>query len=221
MLQWLPLADDAPAALGLPLGFEVYQKLLPPLGIDRSVPVAAYSFAARTVDQLNARASFWNAHNIHQGQPPPDRLTPITYRQVAAELGVAFTPAFGDGAIRDAYGGWPPHLGSSLELEVAFVQQLVAVLGPSTDTYFFGSVAEGAYRWDAHGLPIDWLEQGQAGDLEDLYNQERRWPTYTFAADRAWCLYQGEDQEGLALGCSVTMAQMLHANSMLEIWPLL
>ncbi len=219
-LDWLPLARDVPAVSGLPLGFAAYLKLLPPLGIDRSVPLVNYSFAARTVEQLNARAAFWTAHGIVGGQPAPDRLTPITYRQVATDLGVAYTPAFGNEAIHRAYGGWPPHLGSSLALEVAFAQQLVAVLGPQTDTYFFGSVDEGNYRWDAQGLPTDWLAQGPAGDLVDLYQQERRWPTYTFAADRAWCLYQGEDQE-LALGCSLAMAQQLQTHPTLETWPLM
>jgi len=217
----LPLAGVVSAVAGLPLGFPAYRKLLPVLGINRSIPVATYSFKARTVEQLNARAAFWNTHGIHQGQPAPDRLTPITYRQVAAELGVAFTPAFGNEAISRAYGGWPPHLGSSIALEMAFAQQLVAVLGPQTDTYFFGSVAEGAYRWDAQGLPTDWLERGQAEGLLDLYQQERRWPTYTFAADHTWCLYQGEEPEWLALGCSAEIAQTLRTQTTLESLPLL
>lgn len=218
-LDWLPLSDDVPAVSGLPLGFAAYLKLLPPLGIDRSIPVATYSFKARTVEQLNARAAFWNQHGIVAGQPASERLTPITYRQVAAEMGLAFTSEFGNAAIHRAYGGWPPHLGSSLALEVAFAQQLVAVLGPQTDTYFFGSVNEGNYRWEAPDQPVDWLEQGQAGNVVDLYQQERQWPTYTFATDRAWCLYQGEDQE-LALGCSLVLAQQLQAHPMLESWPL-
>jgi hypothetical protein len=218
-LDWLPLTDNVPAVSGLPLGFAAYVQLLPALGIDRSVPVATYSFAARTVEQLNARAAFWTRHGLVGGQPAPDRLTPITYRQVAAELGVAFTPAFGSEALAHIYGGWPPHLGSSLALEVAFAQQLVDVLGPQTDTYFFGSVDEGNYRWDAQGLPTDWLEQGHARDVVDLYQQERRWPTYTFAADHTWCLYQGEDKE-LALGCSRAIAQQLQTHPKVESWPL-
>ena len=218
-LDWLPLADNVPAISGVPLGFGSYLNLLPPLGVDRSIPVATYSFQARTVEQLNARAAYWNTHGIHHGQPAPDRLTPITYRQVAAELGVAFAPTFGNEAIARAFGGWPPHLGSSLALEVAFAQQVVEVLDPQTDTYFFGSVAEGASRWDGQGLPADWLERGRAEDLLDLYQQERRWPTYTFAANRTWCLYQGEDQE-LALGCSLAIAQQLQAHPELETWPL-
>jgi hypothetical protein len=212
VLDWLPLDQGVPAVSGLPLGFAAYLQLLPPLGIDRSVPVTDYSFATRTVAQLNARAAFW-------GQPAPERLTPTTYRQVAAEIGVAYTPAFGNGAIQRAYGGWPPHLGSSLALEVAFAQQLVAVLGPQTDAYFFGSVDEGNYRWDAQGLPTDWLEKGPAEDAVDLYRQERRWPTYTFAANQTWCLYQGEDQL-LALGCSWAVAQQLQALPTVEAWPL-
>ncbi|MCB2380541.1 hypothetical protein LGH70_23305 [Hymenobacter sp. BT635] len=219
LLDWLPVASNVPAFLGLPLGFAAYLKLLPPLGIDRSVPMVNYSFAVRTVEQLNARAAFWTKHGIVTGQPAPDRLTPISYRQVAAEMGVAYTPEFGNVAIQRAYGGWPPHLGSSLSLEVALVQQLVAVLGSQTDTYFFGSEDEGNYRWDTEGFPTDWLEQGKARDLVDLYQQERRWPTYTFAADRAWCLYQGEDQE-LVLGCSLTLAQQLLTHPTVEAWRL-
>ena len=219
-LDWLPLTGNVPAVSGLPLGFAAYRELLPPLGIDRSIPMATYSLKVSTVAQLNARAAFWDTHGICQGQPAPERLTPIAYRQVATELGVAFTPAFGNEAISRAYGGWPPHLGSSLALEVAFAQQLVAVLGPRTDAYFFGSVDEGNYRWDAQGLPTDWLEQGRAENLVDLYQQERRWPTYAFAADHTWCLYQGEDQN-LALGCSVDMNQALLVHPTVETWSLI
>ena len=217
VLDWLPLDKGVPAVSGLPLGFATYLQFLPPLGIDRSVPVADYSFATRTVAQLNARAAFWTKHGLVGGQPAPERLTPVTYRQVDAEIGVAYTPAFDNEAIHRAYGGWPPHLGSSLDLEVAFAQQLVAVLGPQTDAYFFGSVDEGNYRWDAQGLPTDWLEKGPAEEAVYLYRQERRWPTYTFAVNRTWCLYQGEDQE-LVLGCSVAMGQTLQAHPTLETW---
>lgn len=219
-LDWLPLASDVPAVSGLPFGFAAYLQLFPSLGIDRSIPLDAYSFAARTVDQLNARATFWTVHGIQHGQPAPERLTPITYRQVAAELGIPFTPAFGNEAIRRAHGGWPPHLGSSLELEVALAQHLVDVLGPQSKTYCYGSVAEGAYRWDAEGMPTDWLEHGRAQDVVDLYQQERSWPTYTFAADHTWCLYQGEEQEWLVLGCSAEMAQALRTQTTLESLPL-
>ena len=79
-LDWLPLANDAPALTKLPLGFAAYLKLLPPLGIDRSVPVVDYSFAARTMEQLNARAAFWNQYGIVGGQPAPDRLYPSRIR---------------------------------------------------------------------------------------------------------------------------------------------
>jgi hypothetical protein len=219
VLDWLPLDKGVPAVSGLPLGFAAYLQLLPPLGINRSVPVADYSFATRTVAQLNARAAFWTQHGLVGGQPAPERLTPITYRQVAAEIGVPYTPAFGNEAIQRAYGGWPPHLGSSLALEVAFAQQLVAVLGPQTDAYFFGSVDEGYYRWDDQGLPTDWLGKGPAEDAVDLYRQERGWPTYTFATNREWCLYQGEDQL-LALGCSRAVAQQLQTLPTVEAWPL-
>jgi hypothetical protein len=220
VLDWLPLADNTPSVSGLPLGFATYLRLLPALGIDRAIPVDSYSFASRTVEQLNARATFWTTYGIHQGQPAPERLLSITYRQVAAALGMPFTPAFGNEAIRRAYGDWPPHLGSSLALEVALAQQLVDVLGPQSATYFYGSVAEGAYRWDAEGLPTDWLEQGRAQEVVALYQQERRWPTYTFAADQSWCLYQGEDNEWLALGCSAEMAQTLRTQTTLESLPL-
>ena|GEM_PF-5955332 len=102
-LDWLALSERA----GLPPGFEAYLHLLPALGIDRSVPVGEYPFDTRTLEQLNARVAFWNTHGIHLGQPAPARLTPIMYRDVAAELGLAYTPAFGNAAIRRAYGGWP------------------------------------------------------------------------------------------------------------------
>jgi len=111
-------------------------------------------------------------------------------------------------------------LGTNPVWEREHLQQLVGVLGPQTDTYFFGSVAEGAYRWDADGMPTDWLERGAAGDWVELVAEGGPWPTYTFAADHAWCFYQGEEQEAwLALGCSATMAQALQAHPTLEVLP--
>ncbi|NVO86398.1 hypothetical protein [Hymenobacter terrestris] len=171
------------------------------------------------MDQLNARAAFWNTHGIQLGQPAPERLTPITYREVADELGLAYTPDFDNAAIHRAYGGWPPHLGTSCALELARLPQLVSVLGAQTATYFFGSVDEGNYRWDADGMPVDWLEQGAAVDLLDLVAEGIGWPTYLFAANHDWCFYQGEDQ-WLAIGCSAVLAQALQAQPALEILPL-
>jgi hypothetical protein len=54
------------------------------------VPIAAYSFAKRTLADLNARAAFWDTYHIQQGQPEPARLRPITYREVSARLGLAY-----------------------------------------------------------------------------------------------------------------------------------
>ena len=68
-LTWLPdhAGSAAPTVPGLPAGYEAYLKLLPPLGIDRSVPIAEYSFARGSVAELNARVAFWNKHGIVQG----------------------------------------------------------------------------------------------------------------------------------------------------------
>jgi hypothetical protein len=221
-LHWLPLTPEAafPGSLGLPVGYEAYLKLLPPLGIDRSIPIAAYSFAQRTVADLNARAAFWNAHGIRQGQPSADRLERITYRQAAGLAGMPDDEPLSGEAIRRFYGDWPPHLGTSAALEEAFVQQLVQVLGPTTHTFFYGSLENGNYHWNEEGLPVDWLEQGMCADLLTVYQRDNALPTYVFAADHAWCLYQGEWVEWSVMGCSAATAQELLQHSCLEALPL-
>ena len=222
-LAWLP--DDTaatPAALaGLPTGYEVYLKLLLPLGIDRSVPIAEYSFACGTVAELNARAAFWNKYGIVLGQPAASCLQPITHRAVAASLGLPYDANSGGAAISRAYGGhWPPHLGSSSLLNEAFVQQLAQLLGPATETYFYGSWEEGNYDWDDNGLPISWLEAGTLADLPEVYRRDDAFPTYTFAADHSWCLYQAENEDWLAFGGTADLANRLLAQQDLEAFRL-
>jgi hypothetical protein len=144
-LGWLPTHPQLAAAScpALPRGYDVYLKLLPPLGIDPSVPIASYSFATRTSADLNTRAAFWATHHIQRGQPDPTRLQPITYRQVSAQLGLAYEASLDSAAIRRHYGEWPPHLGSSAVLEEAFVRQLVQLLGPQQPAYLYGAAEEG------------------------------------------------------------------------------
>jgi hypothetical protein len=216
-IAWLPGAA-APAALtGLPTGYEAYLKLLLPLGVDTSVPIADYSFARSTVAELNARAAFWDKHGIVLGQPAASRLQPITHRAVAASLGLPYDAGFGGAAISRAYGGhWPPHLGSSPLLTEAFVQQLAQLLGPATETYFYGSWEEGNYDWDDNGLPISWLEAGTLADLPAVYHRDGVFPTYAFAADHSWCLHQAEDEDWLAFGGATSLANVLLAHQGLE-----
>jgi hypothetical protein len=129
-LGWLvPQPPQAAAACpGLPSGYDAYLKLLSPLGIDPNVPITAYSFAKRTLDDLNARAAFWATYHIQHGQPAAARLQPITYREVSATLGLAYEATLDSAAIQRHYSEWPPHLGSSSELEEVFVRQVVATV---------------------------------------------------------------------------------------------
>lgn len=216
-LTWLPQTPvaAAPSAPGLPPGYAVYLKLLPPLGIDRNVPIAEYSFAQRTVNDLNARAAFWNKYGIVQGQPSANRLETITYREVAASLGLVFDAQFSSADIARAYGGWPPHLGSSPALEATFIQRIIQVLGPATTTYFYGSEEEGNVYWGDDGFPTDWLMCGLLADLPEVHEQSGRIPTYFFAADHSWCFYQGESTD-LIVGCTAPLAQALLARAELE-----
>lgn len=222
-LDWLPCKAGQPAlaAPELPAGYGAYLKLLPPLGIDRSVPIADYSFAQRTVAELNARAAFWQKYGIVQGQPSASHLQPITYREVAASLGLAYDSHIDNAAIMQAYGGhWPPHLGTSELFTQHFIQQLVSLLGPATEVFFYGLQAEGSYVWDANGLPTDWLEQGALADLPVVYARDGAWPIYLAAADRSWCFYQPEWVEWLTLSCHLGLAQKLLVQSNLEVFEL-
>ena len=212
-LAWLPENMSGATALPeLPAGYGAYLKLLLPLGIDTSVPLADYSFARNTVAELNARAAFWHKHGIVMGQPTASRLQPITHRAVAAALGLPYDAAFSSAAIRQAYGGhWPLHLDSSSLLTEAFAQQLAQLLGAATETYFYGSPEEGNADWDASGLPVSWLRMGTLADLPTVYRRDGVFPTYVFAADHSWCLYQAEDEDWLAFGGTTGLADVLLA----------
>lgn len=220
-LDWLPTIPSAaaPVAPGLPQGYTAYLRILPPLGIDRSIPIAEYSLAKKTVAELNARVAFWNKYWIVQGQPSPSRLTPISYREVATSMGLAYDALFSSADIARAYGAWPPNLGSSPALEKAFVQQLLQVLGPATETYFYGSAEDGNGRWGDDGFREDWLQFGLTADLPSIYESNNQSPTYIFAADRAWCFYQSELAD-LVVGCNISLAQALLAQPGLEALPL-
>ena len=218
-LDWLAINRDNAAnnLFGLPAIFEAYLKILPPLGIDYSVPIADYSFTKRTVADLNVRAVFWNQHNIINGQPNPEHLESITYREVAGILGLKYNAEFDSNSIRRFYGEWPPHLGSSTALNEAFAQQLAQTLGPESDAYFHGSIDEGNYDWDNDGFPTDWLELGTVGDLLIVHRRDGQLPTYTFSTNRAWCLYQSESTDSVVIGCAAHVAQALLTNPCLEV----
>lgn len=220
-LGWLPIYPQQAAAAcpALPSGYDMYLKLLSPLGVDPSVPIASYSFATRTTADLNTRATFWDTHHIQRGRPDPTRLQPTTYYDVSTQLGLAYDAALDSEAIRRYYGEWPPHLGSNAALEEAFVQQLIQVLGPQQPAYFYGAADEGNGSWDAAGFPQDWLAQGQVAELLTLYQQQGQLPTYCFAPDHTWCLYQGEG-EWIALGCAALLAQAFLAAATLEVFRL-
>lgn len=221
-LDWLTISRENSAhnLFGLPQIFEAYLKVLLPLGIDPSIPIADYSFAKRTVADLNIRAAFWNQHGIVNGQPNPLRLKGITYREVADALGLEYDAEFDSNSISRFYGEWPPHLGSSATLNEAFVQQLAYTLGPESDAYFYGSTDAGNYDWDKDGFPTDWLESGTVGDSLEVYRRDGQLPTYTFANNHAWCLYQSESIDSLVIGCAAHMAQALLTNPKLEVLPL-
>ncbi len=223
-LAWLPAHTGIAAKIlpALPAGYEAYLKLLPPLGIDRSIPVTEYSFACRTVAELNARAAFWNEYEIVQGQPTASRLQRISYQEIATSLGLRYDADFGNAAISRAYGGqWPPHLGSSPLLMEAFAQQLALLIGATTAAYFYGSQDEGNSDWGSDGLPADWLAMGPLADLPKVYRRDSTFPTYVFAADHSWCLYQAESVEWLALGCTTSLADGLLRQADVEAFRLL
>lgn len=218
-LNWLAVRSEKSAnnSFGLPPVFEAYLKIFPPLGIDHSVPIATYSFNKRTVDDLNTRAAFWNQYGIVNGQPNPKQLESISYRAVANTLGLKYDAEFDSSVIGRFYGEWPPHLGSSVAQYEEFIQQLVHTIGPDSDAYFYGSVDEGNYDWDKDGFPTDWLELGKATDLSEVYRCDGQFPTYTFAINHAWCLYQSESTDSLIIGCAALSARALLTNPMLEV----
>ncbi|SMB98031.1 hypothetical protein SAMN00120144_3521 [Hymenobacter roseosalivarius DSM 11622] len=218
-LNWLAsseLRNDNSAARFLPHGFGAYLVILLPLGIDRGVPIEQYSFSTRTIQDLNARVYFWNQYGIVNGNPPPENLEHITYREIAQQLGLPYDATFNSEAIFKAYGNhWPPHLGGSEAFDKAFIQSLVALLGADTATYFYGDAEDGKYHFTDDGLE-SWFESGIATDLDDILQQENDFPTYTFATDHSWCLYHQEDASWLVLGCSRSLAETIAASVALE-----
>jgi hypothetical protein len=71
------------------------------------------------------------------------------------------------------------------------VRQLVHLLGPQQPAYLCGSADEGNGVWEAEGFRQDWFAQGQVLDLVTVFQQQGQLPTYCFAPDHAWYLYQG------------------------------
>ncbi|MCB2409063.1 hypothetical protein [Hymenobacter lucidus] len=223
-VDWLAtptLGPDSSLREALPRGFAAYLKILTPLGIDRRIPLADYSFSTQSIEALNNRVNFWNTYQIVGGRPAPENLTPISYREIAASLDVAYDASFDVGAIRHQYNGhWPPNLGYNDVLEAAFIQELVAALGASTPTYFYGSLDDGNYRFTTGNDLTDWLELGVVADLGPVFQRDLDYPSYAFAADHSWCLRHPEDAGWLLLGCSESVRNVLHAQPSLEFFDL-
>lgn len=223
-VDWLATpapGPDSPLQDALPSGFAAYLKILTPLGIDRRIPLADYSFSTRSIEALNNRVKFWNTYQIVGGRPMPENLEPISYREVAASLGVTYDAAFDDSTIFRHYNGhWPPNLGSSKSLEMAFIQELLAVLGATTPTYFHGTIDDGNYRFTDDNDVVDWLDLGVAADLSYIMQRDPDYPSYAFAADHSWCLRHPEDAGWLLLGCSEQLRSTLRARPALEFFDL-
>ncbi|MCB2377470.1 hypothetical protein LGH70_07750 [Hymenobacter sp. BT635] len=223
-VDWLAIPTPGPDSSlkeYLPRGFAAYLKILTPLGIDRRIPLNNYSFSSRSIDALNNRVNFWNTYRIVGGRPAPENLEPISYRELAASLGVAYDASFDAAAISRQYNGyWPPNLGGSDTLEAAFSQKLVAALGAATPTYFYGSLDDGNYHFTADNDLTDWLELGVAADLGPVFQRDRDYPSYAFAADHSWCLRHPEDAGWLLLGCSTQLRESLHTCAALELFDL-
>ncbi|TGE27995.1 hypothetical protein [Hymenobacter metallicola] len=223
-VDWLSastLRHESPLKEALPPGFAVYLKILTPLGIDRRIPLADYSFSTRSIEALNNRVNFWNTYQIVGGFPAPENLEPITYHEIATSLGVPYNASFDTAAIRQQYNGhWPPNLGSSNALEAAFVQELVAVQGATTPTYFYGTIDDGNYRFTDDNDVVDWLELGIAADLSPIMQRDPDYPSYVFAADHSWCLRHPEDAGWLLLVCSKQLYNAIYTHSTLEYFNL-
>jgi hypothetical protein len=219
-LDWLATVPGSEGQRhGLPKGFDKYLKVLLPLGIDRAVPIEQYSFRSNSIEAMNARAAFWNQYSIVQGQPLPERLERITYREVAKALDIPYDARFSAASISNAYGGWPPNLGTSDGLNEEFIQTISEVIGPATPTYYCGTVESGSYHW-VDEFPADWLERGVLADLLQVYQRDTQFPEYIFGSRHTWCINHPEDADWVVIGCSSVVAVALVTCAKLECFVL-
>jgi hypothetical protein len=131
-------------------------------------------------------------------------------------LGIAYTSGFTPDNISTHFGGWPPNLRESKQMNECFVHLLTQVIGPAAPAYFFGSVDNGNYHWVSDS-PADLLEIGTVADLAHLYQRDGQSPGYVFDPNHAWCLIHMEFAEYMFLGCSLCLADAIDTYSVLEM----
>jgi hypothetical protein len=191
-------------------------KILLPIGIDRRIPIAEYSFKSSSIAEMNAREAFYRKYDLGGPTATDDHLTPITYRELAQYWGIPYTSSFTPGNVSTHLGGWPPNLREIKQLNEAFVQLLIQVIGPAAPVYFSGSVDNGDYHW-VNDSPADWLEIGTVSDLAHLYQRDGQFPSYIFDPIHACCLIHIELSEYMFLGCSSCLADAIDAYPVLEM----
>lgn len=219
-LDWLQLPPCTPGrSHGLPNCFDVYLKLLMPIVIDYIIPLAEYSPKRHTIPQLNARAAFWRKYDIGGPSATDEKLTPIKYSELAKIWNVPYNKEFTADKIAEACGEWPPNLRESKELNKHLVQLITQVLGPTTLTYFAGTVENGDYHW-LDGAPANWLELGTITDLVHVYQSDGQFPSHVFDNEHTWCLSYLEFANCLILGCPVEIANKLNEYSEVELFHL-
>lgn len=199
----------------LPDGFDAYLKLLLPVGIDYSIPLEEYSPKRSTVAEMNARAAFWRKYDIGGPSSTADKLTPIKYSELAKIWDVPYDKDFTSGKIIKACGEWPPNLRESNKLTEQFIQVVTQIVGPSTPTYFSGTIENGDYHW-VNDLPTDWIELGIAADLVQVYQRDGQFPGDVFDTKHTWCLSYMEFTDYLILGCSAAIAQEISNHPEIE-----
>ncbi|TDN37768.1 hypothetical protein E4631_02645 [Hymenobacter sp. UV11] len=94
MLQEVPLTDQLDWVSKLPQEFDVYLKILFPIGIDHHIPLEEYSFKRKTIAELNARAAFWRKYGIGSPAANDEGLTPIKYCELAQIWGIPYNDSF-------------------------------------------------------------------------------------------------------------------------------
>jgi len=215
-LDWLSNVPYTPGQPHwLPQGFEAYLKILFPIGIDHRILLEKYSFKSSSIAEMNAHAAFYRKYDLGGPTTTDDQLTHITYHALAQNWGIPYTSSFTPADISTHFGGWPPNLRESKQLNEVFVQLLIQAIGPAAPAYFSGSVDNGDYHW-VNGFPTDWLEIGTVADLAHLYQRDRQFPGYIFDPSHAWCLIHMEFAEYVVLGCPLSLAATVATHSMLE-----
>jgi len=162
---------------------------------------------------------------VRGGGAPQGETRRVLWRELAASLGLRFSPQLSDRELTKGFGGsWPRHFFGPAEgrLDAVQLAALAAILSrhsAAPDVLF-------RYWWLAAGAfdpALDLVFQGPILDIATLHEEPhlmRCTPSHWFPADRAWCVASDYDCSFTLVGGTRALFADLLAHPVLEALPL-